>query len=299
MVAGWWTPVAVELRKVPMIELQDVGELRDPIVIAAFEGWNDAGECASAVVKHLAQAWKAEVVAAVDPEDYYDFQVNRPQVVNVDGRRTVRWPTTRVLLARDTPVGRDVLLVHGIEPSVRWRTFTLDLLSYLLDQGSQLVVVLGGLLADVPHTRPIPVSLTTDDDDLLATSEDVERSSYEGPTGIVGVLTEEAGQHELPALSCWAAVPHYAGGAPSPKASLALLGQIEELLDCVLDDNALGEAARAWERGVDELAASDDEVADYVRQLEEAQDTADLPEASGDAIAKEFERYLRRRDDPS
>jgi hypothetical protein len=141
------------------------------------------------------------------------------------------------------------------------------------------------------------VSLTTEDEDLLAGGEDIERSSYEGPTGIVGVLTEEARQHELPALSCWAAVPHYAGGAPSPKASLALLGQIEELLDCVLDDSAVQEAARAWERGVDELAASDDEVADYVRQLEEAQDTADLPEASGDAIAKEFERYLRRRDD--
>ena len=280
-----------------MIELQDVGELRDPIVIAAFEGWNDAGESASAVIRHLAEVWRAEVVAAVDPEDYYDFQVNRPQVVTVDGRRMIRWPTTRVMLARDTPVGRDVILIAGIEPSVRWRSFAGDVLSYVLDQGAQLLVVLGGLLADVPHTRPIPISITSEDPELLASSEDIERSTYEGPTGIVGVLTDEARQQDLPALSCWAAVPHYAGGPPSPKATLALLGQIEELLDCVIDNSEVSEAARAWERGVDELAATDEEVADYVRQLEEAQDTADLPEASGDAIAREFERYLRKRDD--
>ncbi|WP_010148459.1 PAC2 family protein [Serinicoccus profundi] len=282
-----------------MIELQDTGELRDPIVIAAFEGWNDAGESASSVVEHLATVWEAEVVAAIDPEDYYDFQVNRPQVLTVDGRRMIRWPTTRVMLARGTPLGRDVLLVLGIEPSVRWRTFASDLLDYLLARDAQLLVVLGGLLADVPHTRPIPISVSSDDTELLAGSEDIERSTYEGPTGIVGVLTDEGRQHDLPTLSCWAAVPHYAGGPPSPKASLALLGQLEELLDCVIDDTALAEAARAWERGVDDLAATDDEVADYVRQLEEAQDTADLPEASGDAIAKEFERYLRRRDDGS
>ena len=280
-----------------MIELQDTGELRDPIVIAAFEGWNDAGESASAVVKHLAEAWGAEVVAVIDPEEFYDFQVNRPQSVTVDGRRMVRWPTTRIMLARDTPVGRDVLLVMGIEPSVRWRTFATDLLSYVQDRGAQLMIVLGALLADVPHTRPIPVSVTSEDPDLLASSDDIERSTYEGPTGIVGIITDEARDLDLPALSCWAAVPHYAGGPPSPKATLALLGQLEELLDCVIDDTDVAEAAKAWERGVDELAATDEEVAEYVQQLEEAQDTADLPEASGDAIAREFERYLRRRDD--
>ena len=280
-----------------MIELQDIGELRDPIVIAAFEGWNDAGECASAVVKHLAEVWDADVVAAIDPEDFYDFQVNRPQVLMVDGRRVVRWPTTRILLARNTPFGRDVLLVLGIEPSVRWRTFANDLLSFVLDQGAQLLIVLGGLLADVPHTRPIPVSMTSEDEELLDNDDDIERSTYEGPTGIIGVLTDEARQQHLPTLSCWAAVPHYAGGPPSPTASLARLGQLEEILDCVVDDAAVSEAAQAWEHGVDQLAESDEEVADYVRQLEEAQDTADLPEASGDAIAREFERYLRRRDD--
>ncbi len=280
-----------------MIELRETGELRDPIVIAAFEGWNDAGESASAVIEHLASVWDAEVVAAVDPEDYYDFQVNRPQTIRVEGRRTVRWPTTRILLARDTPMGRDVLLVMGIEPSVRWRSFAVDILAYAVHQGAQMMVLLGALLADVPHTRPIPVSVTSEDPDLLDSLEDVEPSTYEGPTGIVGVLADEAQQVDLPVLSCWAAVPHYAGGAPSPKASLALLGSVEELLDCVIDDAALAEEARAWEHGVDELAATDDEVAEYVRQLEDAQDTVELPEAAGDAIAREFERYLRRRDD--
>lgn len=280
-----------------MIELRETGELRDPIVIAAFEGWNDAGESASAVIAHLASVWDAEVVAAVDPEDYYDFQVNRPQTVRVDGRRTVRWPTTRILLARNTPMGRDVLLVMGIEPSVRWRSFAADLLAYSVHQGAQMMVLLGALLADVPHTRPIPVSVTSEDEDLLESMDDIEPSTYEGPTGIVGVITDEAEQLDLPVLSCWAAVPHYAGGAPSPKASLALLGRIEELLDCVIDDTAVAEEARAWEHGVDELAATDEEVAEYVHQLEEAQDTAELPEATGDAIAREFERYLRRRDD--
>jgi proteasome assembly chaperone (PAC2) family protein len=280
-----------------MIELEDVPELRDPIVIAAFEGWNDAGECATAVVEHLARVWDAQLVAAMDPEEYYDFQVNRPKVSRVDGERTLEWPTTRVLLAQGSPVGRDVLLVLGIEPSVRWRTYSAELLAFALHHGATLLVTLGGLLADVPHSRPIPVGVSSEDADLLEEVDGVEPSSYEGPTGIVGVVHDQAQQVDLPSLSCWAAVPHYAGGPPSPKASLALLGRLEEILDVVIDDTDLVESARAWERGVDDLAASDDEVADYVHSLEEAQDTADLPEASGDAIAREFERYLRRRDD--
>jgi proteasome assembly chaperone (PAC2) family protein len=280
-----------------MIELEDVPELRDPIVIAAFEGWNDAGECATAVVEHLAKVWDAHLVAAMDPEDYYDFQVNRPKVTRVDGERTLQWPTTRVMLARSTPLGRDVLLVLGIEPSVRWRTYSSELLAFAMHHGATLLVTLGGLLADVPHTRPIPVGVSSEDEDLLEQLDDIEPSTYEGPTGIVGVINDQAQQIDLPSLSCWAAVPHYAGGPPSPKASLALLGRLEELLDVVIDDTDLVESARAWERGVDDLASSDDEVADYVHSLEEAQDTAELPEASGDAIAREFERYLRRRDD--
>ncbi len=280
-----------------MIELEAVESLNDPIVIAAFEGWNDAGGCATGVIEHLASVWNAELIAAMDPEDYYDFQVNRPKITVVDGKRSIEWPTTRVMLIRDSPVGRDIVLILGIEPSVRWRSYSAEILAFAVHHDATMLITLGGLLADVPHTRPIPVGVTSEDAGLRELSDDIERSTYEGPCGIVGILHDQAQQIAIPSMSCWAAVPHYAGGAPSPKASLALLGRLEDVLSCVIDDTELVEQARAWERGVDELAESDDEVRDYVSSLEEAQDTADLPEASGDAIAKEFERYLQRRDD--
>jgi proteasome assembly chaperone (PAC2) family protein len=273
---------------------EDIPELHDPLMVAAFEGWNDAGEAATSAVDHLAQVWGAEPVAALDPEDYYDFQVNRPRVVREGSSTQIQWPTTHLLLATDTPMQRDVLLVRGIEPSMRWRAFTSELLAFADDAGVSLLITLGGLLADVPHTRPIPVTATSDDE-VLRHRYDLEPSSYEGPTGIVGVVTDGARKLGLPALSCWAAVPHYAGGSPSPKATLGLVSKVEEMLGIVVSHGELSDQARAWEHGVDELASADDEVAEYVHSLEEAQDTADLPEASGDAIAKEFERYLRRR----
>ncbi len=279
-----------------MLELEDVPPLRDPILVAAFEGWNDAGEAATAAIAHLADVWDAEPVASLDPEDYYDFQVNRPRVVTEDGRRRVQWPTTRILLARRTGFDRDVVLVEGIEPSVRWRSFTLELLEYAQELGVGTVVILGALLADVPHTRPIPVTTTAEDEQVRARYE-AEASRYEGPTGIVGVLADVSSQAGLTCLTCWAAVPHYAGGSPSPKATLSLLGRLESVLNISIPLGDLPETARAWERGVDELAESDEEVAEYVQSLEEQTDTADLPEASGDAIAREFERYLRRRGD--
>lgn len=277
-----------------MIELEDIGELRDPVMIAAFEGWNDAGEAASAVLAHLAEVWDAQVVAALDPEDYYDFQVNRPRVVLEGGKRRISWRTTRVLVARDTSLGRDVVLVQGVEPSFRWRAFAVELMELAEAVEVSLVLTLGALMADVAHSRPIPVTATSDNDDTRH-RHGLEASTYEGPTGIVGVLSDAASQVGIPSVSCWAAVPHYAGHPPSPKATVALLGRLEELLDAPIEHGELDEDARAWERGIDELAASDSEVAEYVESLEEAQDTADLPEASGDAIAKEFERYLRRR----
>ncbi len=277
-----------------MIELEDVGELRDPVMICAFEGWNDAGEAASATVEHLAEVWDAEVVAALDPEDYYDFQVNRPRVVMESGRRRISWRTTRVLVARDTSLGRDVVLVQGVEPSFRWRAFAIELMELAQAADVSMVLTLGALMADVAHSRPIPVSTTSDDEDTRHRL-DLEMSTYEGPTGIVGVVADAAHQVGLASVSCWAAVPHYAGHTPSPKATLALVSRLEGLLDGPIEHGDLDEDAHAWERGIDELAASDSEVAEYVESLEEAQDTADLPEASGDAIAKEFERYLRRR----
>jgi proteasome assembly chaperone (PAC2) family protein len=279
-----------------MIELDDIPELADPLVIAAFEGWNDAGEAATALVDHLAMIWDAEPIAALDPEDYYDFQVNRPRVVVDDGRRRIHWRTTRILLAQRTTLGRDVILIQGVEPSFRWRAFVIEIMEFAHAVGVNTVITLGALMADVAHTRPIPVTATSDDEATLH-RYDLEASRYEGPTGIVGVLADAAAQGGLESISCWAAVPHYAGHTPSPKATLALLARLEELLDAPIDHVDLDEDARAWERGVDELAEGDEEVAEYVGALEDAQDTADLPEASGEAIAREFERFLRRRGD--
>ncbi len=280
-----------------MIEVEDLPELVDPVVIAAFEGWNDAGEAATSVVEHLAQVWEAEPIAAIDPEEYYDFQVNRPRIGTTDGVRRITWPTTRVLYAPRRAAGRDILLIQGIEPSTRWRSFVVELLSLADEVDASMVLCLGSLLADVPHTRPLPVG-TFSEDASLAHSLDLEPSTYEGPCGIVGVLADASHQAEIPTISCWVSVPHYAGGTPSPKAALALLDQVEELLDLRVPRGDLEDLSKAWERGVDELAAGDDEVAEYVQALEQATDTAEHPEASGDAIAREFERYLRRRDEP-
>ncbi len=279
-----------------MIELEDLPELRDPVMIVAFEGWNDAGEAASDAVHHLAVAWNAVPVAALDPEDYYDFQVNRPRAVLEDGRRRIQWRTTRILLARPRELGRDVLLVSGIEPSFRWRGFIVELMAYAQDAGISTVLSLGALMADIAHTRPIPVTATSEDEQTQHRF-DLEHSSYEGPTGIVGVLADAATQAGLTTISCWAAVPHYAGHSPSPKATLALLTRLAQILGHPLPLGDLADSARAWESGINELAETDEEVAEYVEALEQAQDTAELPEASGDAIAREFERYLRQQPD--
>jgi proteasome assembly chaperone (PAC2) family protein len=274
-----------------------VPPLRDPVMVAAFEGWNDAGEAASGALGHLEEVWGAQQIAELDPEDYHDFQVNRPLVaLDESGRREVTWPTTRLSWASPPGAARDVVLVRGIEPSMRWRAFVAEVLGHAEKLGVTTLVTLGALLADVPHTRPIPVTTTSDDDGLLSRLA-LEPSTYQGPTGIVGVLQESAGRAGIPGLSLWAAVPHYVAQPPSPKATLALLRRVEELLDVTVPLGELPEDARAWEHGVDELAEEDSEIAEYVRQLEEAKDTADLPEASGEAIAREFERYLRRRDD--
>nr|WP_269329184.1 PAC2 family protein [Kineosporia babensis] len=265
-------------------------------MVAAFEGWNDAGEAASGAVAHLEKVWGAQSVGELDPEEYHDFQVNRPSVgVDEAGRRSITWPTTRLYWARPPGASRDVVIVRGIEPSMRWKQFVREVLRYADDLKVGTMITLGALLADVPHTRPIPVTTTSDDERLLDKLA-VEPSRYEGPTGIVGVLQESATKVGLPSLSLWAAVPHYVGQSPSPKATLALLRRIEDVLDVTVPLGELPEDARAWERGVDELAEEDTEIGEYVRQLEQAKDTADLPEASGEAIAKEFERYLRRRD---
>ncbi|GIU57050.1 PAC2 family protein [Arthrobacter sp. NicSoilC12] len=276
--------------------LQPVPEgRRITVMLAAFEGWNDAGEAASDALRYLNKLWGGKKVGAIDADEYYDFQFTRPTIRRTAaGERKIKWPSTRIFKASVPDSNVDAIFVQGTEPSYKWRAYTAELLVHAEALHVDYVILVGALLADVPHSRPIPVSTSTDDA-ALRERMDLEASQYEGPVGIVGVLGEVALLAGLPTVSLWAAVPHYVAQAPSPKAQLALLHRIEELLQVPLDTTELVEEADAWERGVDELATEDPEIAAYVRQLEEAKDTADLPEASGESIAREFERYLKRR----
>jgi len=276
------------------VSSRDLRDLDDPVVVVAFGGWNDAGSAATGAVEHLSEVYESESVFAIDPDDFYDFQVNRPEVkLDEDDDRELVWPTTELRIA-ELPDGRPLVLVHGLEPNLRWRQFCTLITSALKSANTRRVHLLGALLADTPHTRPIPVSTSTANRALM-TSMGLAPSTYEGPTGIVGVLADALERSGVEVLSSWAAVPHYVSHPPCPKATLALLSQLEQLLDTPLELGELPELARAWERGVDELAAEDSEVAEYVTSLEQQQDATDLPEASGEVIAAEFERYLRRR----
>ncbi|WP_353712221.1 PAC2 family protein [Arthrobacter sp. K5] len=276
--------------------LQPVPEgQRITVMLAAFEGWNDAGEAASDALRYLNKLWGGKKVASIDADEYYDFQFTRPTVRRTaSGERKIKWPSTRIYKASAPGTKVDVIFIQGTEPSYKWRAYTAELLVHAEALHVDYVVLVGALLADVPHSRPIPVSTSTDDG-ALRERLNLEASQYEGPVGIVGVLSEVSLLAGIPTVSLWAAVPHYVAQAPSPKAQLALLHRIEELLQVPLDTHELAEEAEAWERGVNELATEDPEIAAYVRQLEEAKDTADLPEASGESIAREFERYLKRR----
>lgn len=278
-----------------MIELEDLPELIDPVMVAAFEGWNDAGEAASGAIAHLREVWSAEPLTELDPEEYYDYQVNRPHIsLDESGVRQLTWPTTRIFIARLPLTVRDIVLVQGIEPNMKWQQFTREILGLAAELDVRMVVTLGALLSDTPHTRPVPVTGTCTDA-AMGAQLGLEPSQYEGPTGIVGVLQDACARFGIPSASFWAAVPHYVAQPPCPKATLALIRRVEDLLDVPVPLGDLVEDARAWEVGVDELASDDEEIAEYVKHLEESRDTADLPEASGEAIAREFERYLRRR----
>ncbi|WP_433697361.1 PAC2 family protein [Nocardiopsis sp. CA-288880] len=272
-------------------------ELVEPVMVAAFEGWNDAGEAASLAVEHLSKEWGAYELCALAPDDYYDFQVTRPRMSVVEGVvGEVEWPTTRVQVASPPGAGRDVVLVTGPEPNMRWRSYAADLLAIARELGVTRVVMLGSLLADAPHTRPIPVTgMATPVD--LGTDLGLEPTTYSGPTGILGVAHETFSSVGIETVSLWAAIPHYVAQPPCPKATLALLAWVEDFLGVQVPLGSLPEETVTWEANVNELTAEDEDIASYVRGLEEAKDTAELPEASGDAIARDFERYLRRRDD--
>jgi proteasome assembly chaperone (PAC2) family protein len=268
--------------------------LRNPIMIAAFEGWNDAGESATGAINHLLASWTHHKLGMTDPEDYYDFQVNRPSI-KVDERvvREIIWPNT-VLFEVSTPhLDKDFLIVKGIEPSMKWRTFATELLDIADDYEVSMSITLGALLSDTPHTRPITVTGSGAHPDV-AGRLGIEISKYEGPTGIIGVLQDAAHQRGIDAVSLWASVPHYVSTPPCPKASLALINALEDFLDISIPQGDLPERSSSWETQVNQMAAEDSEVGDYVKQLETSKDTAELPEATGESIAREVERFLRR-----
>ena len=286
------------------MEIYQIPLLRHPVMIAAFSGWSDAGEAASGALTHLLEnldqsgnAAQAILIAEYEPEDFYDFQVNRP-MISVDDSlvRSVNWPSTQVYGLSTPHLENDFVLVLGVEPSMRWKTFTSLLLDLADDLEVELVITMGAMLADAPHTRPISVSGSGGHPDI-ATRLGVEISKYEGPTGIIGILQDACTKRGIDAVSLWAAVPHYFSQPPSPKASLALINALEDFLEISIPQGDLPELAKEWERGVDEMANEDSEIGDYVKQLENSKDAADLPEASGDSIAREFERFLRRRED--
>lgn len=268
--------------------------LREPVMIAAFEGWNDAGESATGAITHLLTVWSHQQLASLDPEEYYDFQVNRP-TIKVDEKvvREIIWPNTIVYAVSTPHLSHDFLIVKGIEPSMRWRRFADEVLDLADDYEVSLLITMGALLADTPHSRPISVTGSGSHPDV-AERLGVEISRYEGPTGIIGVLQDAANRRELDAVSLWAAVPHYVSTPPSPKASLALVNALEDFLEISIAQGDLPDRALSWEKQVDQMAAEDSEVGDYVKQLESSKDSNDIPEMSGEILAREVERFLRR-----
>ncbi len=265
------------------------------LLVVAFEGWNDAGEAASGAVNALKEQLEVLPILEVEPEDYFDYQFNRPTVsLDEHGRRQLTWPAVTLYGPVVAEVS-SVFLLAGSEPSRGWKTFTGEILDVIEANGIGGIVFLGAMLADVPHTRPISTFVSTENDELRA-QLGIERSSYEGPVGILSVLADAAERVGIPTVSIWASVPHYVHNAPSPKATLALIDKLEEITDLVVPRGDLIDEAQAWESGIDALASDDDDMSSYIEQLEQARDTVDSPEASGDAIAEEFERYLRRGD---
>jgi proteasome assembly chaperone (PAC2) family protein len=288
--------------KVAFMEIHKIPLLREPVMVIAFSGWNDAAEAASDAVEHLLSGWRdknddviPELIANVESEDFYDFQVNRP-VITIDESqiRSITWPSTQVFGMSIPSMERDLVIVTGVEPSMKWKSFTSDLLDLADDLEVSLIISLGSLLADTPHTRPITVT-ATGSHPSIANRLGVSVSKYEGPTGILGIIQDGCMRRGIDAISLWAAVPHYASNAPSPKATLALINTLEEFLNIKIPLSDLPDKSDSWEREVNDLAADDSEIADYVKALEESKDAAELPEVSGDTIAKEFERYLRRQ----
>jgi proteasome assembly chaperone (PAC2) family protein len=279
------------------LRISDRPSLERPVLIAAFRGWNDGGQGASLAGAFLARQWEAEQFANIDPEEFFDFQVNRPTVRLDEGlQRRLEWPENALYHARIPGTERDVILFLGQEPNMRWQRFARLIVELGVELGVDLVVSLGALLADVPHTRPAPVTGSASDQKLVE-ELGLQLSRYEGPTGIVGVLHDAFRNSGVPSVSLWAAVPHYVSLAPSPKAALALCNRLGQLLNVEIDTSELKEAAESYQQQVTEAVATDEETAAYVEELEQRADAIteeSIP--SGDSLAAELTRFLRERE---
>ena len=292
------------------VEIHKIPALRSPIMVVAFSGWSDAAEAATGALSHLLGIWSEtndtdistygdvipELIAEVDSEEFYDFQVNRP-MIEIDGSliRSLIWPGTQIFGLATSQYENDFVIVRGVEPSMKWRTFTHQLLDLADDLEVSQIITLGSMLADAPHSRPITVTASGAHPDV-ANRLGVEVSRYEGPTGILGVIQDACLRRGIDAISLWAAVPHYASSSPSPKATLALITSLEDFLEIDLPLGDLANHANEWEKEVDELTQEDSEIGEYVKALEESKDSAAFSDVSGDEIARELERFLRRQE---
>ncbi|MGI8631103.1 MAG: PAC2 family protein [Solirubrobacterales bacterium] len=285
-----------------LVSDEPVPPLRDPILVCAFTGWNDAGNAASAAVRTAIGSLDAKLVAHVDPEEFFDFQANRPTIELREGQtRHVDWPENRMFAAPAEGAERDLILFDGTEPNLRWRTFCEAIATTAADHGASMIVSMGSLIADVVHSLPVPITGIASDADLVERLG-LERSNYEGPTGVVGVLHDTCRQRGMSSASLWAAVPHYVAAVPNPKASLALVRKLEGITRVAVDASELEAETERYERQVDRAVKANPEIETMVSGLEEQQRAGleELPPTdvpSGDTIAREFESYLRQQDD--
>jgi hypothetical protein len=291
--------------------MADSSLFRRRVLVVSFEGWNDAGDAASTAVATLQEHIESAPLLVMDSETFYDYQYSRPVATfNGDGAREIQWPTTTFYgplvpagnSEESVPSGaslssRDgqIYLLSGVEPSRNWQTFVGEIVEMCHAVDIEGVILLGAMLADVPHTRPIPTFVSSENSEVRAACG-AERSTYEGPTGIIGVLADAAERAGIPTISVWGSVPHYVHHGPCPKAALALLDKVETIIGVVIPRGSLESDAQEWQEQVDRLAADDEDMAAYILTLEQQRDMFDSPEASGDSIAEEFERFLRGRD---
>lgn len=284
----------------PIVWDTESPKLRAPALVCAFRGWNDAAGAASTALSTIAESLDADTFAHVDPEEFFDFQVARPSVRMTEGQaREIDWPSNNILVARAPGAERDLVLLAGTEPNLRWRTFSDAIADVAQRLGVEMVVTLGALLADVTHTMPVPITGLASDDELVE-ELGLQRSNYEGPTGIVGVLHDACNRKGISSASLWAAVPHYVAAVPNPKAALALLRRLEGLIGVAVEASELEDETDSYESQVTSAVEQNPEIAEMVERLEAEQAAAlgdeaeDVP--SGESLARDFERYLRQQD---